>query len=533
MKKLVVILAIILVIAMAFTACAQATPTPTPAPTTPAVTPTQPVTTPTTPVATTPAIKKGGILRYVYPYSPTSTPGWPNDRSNVQRMWTQWTIFEPLIKMQADGKPGPWLATSWEWGPQNTYVTFTLRKGVKFHDGTNFTSEAVKMEGDLIISTKESNTVTWDRWEIIDDYTVRLYLKHYQNDFWGTVAGINMCFFSPTAYKARGEAWMKENPIGTGPFKFKSFEKDVSLKFVKNPDYWQPGKPYVDEIHMITVKEALTQQATMQAGDGDILALQQGKILADMKALGFTVLSSFGGTDFIIFDTKNADSQYSDVRVRMAIEHALNKQDMVDALGFGFLVKNNQMPPPNNPSHNRNLPSRDYDPAKAKALLAEAGFPNGFQAKMITVGAAPKALAIQEYLKAVGIRVTLESVDNAKFWDYNMRGWSGMLDTGFAVGTNFPAWLRAYFPPVGIFSVSSKIPDEIVAKIEPALREIDPVKAKAMSDEILKMVYENATFIPIYSNAMGYILAKNIKGSGIFEFVDFSVWSPENVWIDK
>ncbi len=528
MKKIVIAISIILVFVFLLAACGKATTT---APTTsqPQVT----ATTSTTTAPTTPAIKTGGTLRYVYPYSPTSTPGWPNERTNMQRMWTQWTVFEPLVKLKADGNPSPWLATSWEWGPQNLYITFTLRQGVRFHDGTTFNSEAVKMEGDLVISTKESNAVTWDRWEIIDDYRVRLYLKEYLNNFWGTVSGINMCFFSPTAYKAKGEAYMKENPIGTGPFKFLSFEKDVSLKFVKNPDYWQPGKPYLDRIEMITVKESLTQQATMQAGNGDMLALQQGKILADMKALGFTILSSFGGTDFIVYDTANAASQYLNPKVRMAIEHAINKQEMVEALGYGYLVKNNQMPPPDNPSHNPKLPSRDYNVAKAKALLAEAGFPNGFQAKMVTIGAAPKALAIQEYLKAVGIMVTLESVDNAKFWDYNMKGWTGMLDAGFAVGTNFPAWLRAYFPPVGIFDVSCKIPDNIVAKIEPALREIDPVKAKALSDELIQMIYDDATMTPLFSNAMGFILAKNVRDSGIFSHLDWSVWSPELIWLDK
>ncbi len=521
MKKAFVLLAILLIGILLITACGKPTPTPSGTPTTSP-----------TPSAGTP--QKGGTLRYIYPYSPATTPGWPNDRANPQKLWMQWVCFEGLIKLKADGTPLPWLATSWEWGPQNQYITFTLRQGVKFHDGTDFTAEAVKTEGDIVISTGESNAVNWDRWEIINDYSVRLYLKEYLNDFWGTVAGVNMTFISPTAYKANGQEWMMEHPIGTGPFKFLSFEKDVSLKFVRNDNYWQPGKPYLDEIHFITVKEALTQQATMQTGDGDVLALQQGKILADMKALGFNVVAQYGGTDFLIFDTANPDSIYNNINLRKAIEYALPKQEMVDALGYGFLVVNNQMPPPDNPAHNPNVPTRDYDPDMARQLLDEGGLPVGTKLNIITIGSSGKALAIQEALGKVGLEVTLESVDNAKFWNYCMAGWSNaILDVGYAVGTNFAAWLRGYFPPVGVLDVSCKIPDAIVAKIQPALREQDPVKAKALNDEIIQMLFDDATFVPIYSNAMGYILATKVKGSGILTYADFSVWDPADTWLEE
>jgi peptide/nickel transport system substrate-binding protein len=455
-------------------------------------------------------------------------------------MWTLGTIFENLIKLDAKGQPLPNLATSWEWGPNKTNITFKLRQGVKFHDGTDFKSDAVKLEGDIIIGTKESNTSTWDKWEVIDDYTVRLNLKQYQNDFWGTLAQVNMSFFSPTLYNNNSQNidYMKEHPCGTGPFMFKSFEKDVSLKMVKNPNYWKVDSegyrlPYLDGIDLITVKEPLTQQAKMEAGEGDILSLQEGKILSDMKAKGFDIKAAYGGTDFIAFDTVNANSQFKDVKVRQAVEYAINKQDMVDALGYGYTVKNNQMSPPNNPAFNPNLPSRDYDPDKAKALLKEAGFPDGLSVKMIVVGNTPKDLSVQQYLQAVGINVTLDSVDNAKFWDYNMKGWTGLLGSGFAVGTSFPAWVKTYFPPNGIFDASVKVPQAILDMIAPALTETDDAKAKDMSNEMIKLFYEDVTLVPLYSNAMGFIVAPYVKDTGIYNYVDFGPWDPEKTWLDK
>jgi ABC-type transport system substrate-binding protein len=479
---------------------------------------------------------RGGTLRFIYPYSPSSTPGWPNETGEFQRLWMEWMVYEPLIRLDRNAEPMPWLATAWEWGPDNLYVTFTLRQGVKFHDGTGFTSEAVKLEGDLVISTQESNAITWDHWEIMGDYEVRLYLKEYLNDFWGSVAGINMCFISPTAYNAHqpdGQAYIKENPIGTGPFKFVSFEKDVSMKFVRNDDYWQPGKPYLDAIDFITVKETLTAQATMEAGEGDLLALQQGKILYDMEKEGFTILSAYGGTDFIMFDTANADSIFNDVQVRMAVEYALNKEAMAQAFGYGYFVANNQMPPPDNPAYNADLPTREYNVDRAKELLELAGFPDGIDVTMITMGADPKDLAIQEYLGDAGIRLTFDNVDNAKFWNYMMTGWQGMVSTGYAVGTNFPSWLKFYFPPTGIFDISVKIPDEILAKIDPAMREADPEKAKTLSDEIIQMIFDDCTFIPVYSNSMGYILNPKVHDTHVFDYVDWSVWDPADTWLSE
>jgi len=326
---------------------------------------------------------------------------------------------------------------------------------------------------------------------------------------------------------------MKAHPIGTGPFTFLSFEKDVSLKFRKNPSYWQAGKPYLDGIDMLTVKETLTQQATMQSGEGDILYAQTGKIVDDMKKKGFVINAAYGGTDFLIFDTANADSQFANVKARQAVEYAIDKQAMVDAQGYGYLVKNNQMSPPDNPGFYDKLPSRDYNPAKAKQLLAEAGYPNGLSIKIITVGAEPKVLAIQQYLKAVGIDATLESVDNAKFWDYNMKGWKAVIDTGFAVGPNFPAWVKQYFPPTGTFDISCKLPASVLNGLDAALKEADPVKAKALSNAMIQAIYDDCPYIPIYSNARGFIISKKVHDTGIFSFVDFSLWSPELAWLSK
>ncbi len=500
--------------------------------TTPKYTPVPATTTPTTTTSGT-AIQTGGTLRFLYPYSPTSTPGWPLDDSNVQRMWMEWTVFEPLVKPDKKFQPIPWLATSWDWGPQNQYITFHLRQNVKFSDGTDFTSDAVKTAGDLAIAANEAFSLTWASWQIVDDYTITLNLKQYQNDFWTGFYGIDMCFFSPTAYRAHGVDWMKENPIGTGPFIFKDFQKDVHVILTKNPNYWQPGKPYLNELDFITVVTTLTAQSTMQAGQGDVWALQQGKTLYDMKNAGFNILYDYGGSDFLLFDTIHPNSITSNVLVREAMEYAINKQAICDSLGYGYLIPNNQWSPPSNPTFNANLPSRDYNPAKAIQLLSQAGYPNGCPINIICIGAQGEILSIQQYLQAVGFKVTLESVSNAAFWNYCMTGWNGVMFVGYAIGSNFASALKGYFPPKSVIDVSETLPADVMSECDAALLEQDPVKAKADNDAIIQELYDWCYLVPIDSNAMGAVVAPRVQDSGIENFSDWSVWSPENCWLQQ
>ena len=555
MKKLsftivVLLMALIILSGLVFTACGEpeATTSPTAtsptstSPTSTSPTSTSPTSTSAPPTETTtmtttepPVDKYGGTLTILYPYNLIKIPGWPSDTTNFQRVLAGWTIFEALIKIEEDGTPVPWLATSWEWNEDHTNVTFNLRQGVNFHDGTPFTSESVKIEAEFVIANEEAAAVNWDRWEIIDDNTIRLYLKKFENNFWTTLYGVSMMFFSPTAYHENGEEYMADNPIGTGPFKYDSFEKDVHLTMTRNDDYWQEGKPYLDEIVVSFVVEALTRISALQAGDGDVIAWFDGKNLYDMQQLGYDIHSQMGGTGFIMFDTINEGSVFKDVNVRMAIEHAIDKEAIVGALGYGFMEVNNQMTPSWMASHNTDLPSREYDVQMAKDLLAAAGYPDGFSTNIITQGASePRALIVQEFLRAINIETTIELVDNPKYWDYMLTGWTNaMIVTDYAVNASYPAFLRGMFPPTGIYNISVKIPDEVIEKIEPALAEPDPVIAKELSDELIRLMWEDCQLVPTNSNAMGYVLAPYVKDSRFFEYFDWTMWDPENTWLDK
>ena len=248
----------------------------TPATTTPKTTaPTTqaPATTTATVPATTPAggPKAGGVLKYLSAFSPSAPFGWPLDNDWVRILVTNYIFAEPLILYNNDGTVEPMLATDWELAPDLKSITFKLRQGVKFHDGTDFNADAVKFMFDSNIEAQNAISMNWESSEIIDDYTVKLNFKTFNNAIWDNLRDTNCMIVSPTNVRNNGLDYARSHPVGTGPFKFVSFERDVKAVFEKNPDYWQEGKPYLDGIEFIFVKDITTQQAVMQSGQGHVI----------------------------------------------------------------------------------------------------------------------------------------------------------------------------------------------------------------------------------------------------------------------
>lgn len=542
MKKGYFLLVLVLIFSLTLISCGSDKPgTTTPKQTTPAGTTTAPVTEPveTTAPSTTPAAsapKRGGVLRYIYGYSPGNNIGWPME-TNIQNSWgTNFVFAEPLVAYMLDNSVKPWLATSWEFAPDYSSITFKLREGVRFHDGEPFNAEAVKWQLDMNIELGNSVALNWKSVDVIDEYTVRINFTTYENSFWANITNV-MCFFiSPKSYKENGIDWTREHPIGTGPFKFVSWERDVNMVFERNDDYWQEGKPYLDGIEFITVKDKMTEQSVMVAGEGDILALQSGRELFDLEKQGFEIAAYAAGTDFLVPDTVNPGSIFSDIRIRMAMDHAINKEAVTKALGYGYMVPNHQLPAPQQPFFNPNIKGREYSIEKAKSLLAEAGYPNGINTKLYVEGAnyGTKALAIQAQLANAGINAEIVTLENLKFWEYVFNGWSdGILFAGFSWSPNFARSYQQYFPPDGNMFVSVKVPD-VTEIVKRATTTPDPDEQREANYELVQAIFDDCTVVPYLSDAMGWVIAPYVKDHHlVLEGADFNSWFPADIWLDK
>ncbi|MCX7912748.1 MAG: ABC transporter substrate-binding protein, partial [Dehalococcoidales bacterium] len=251
---------------------------------------------------------------------------------------------------------------------------------------------------------------------------------------------------------------------------------------------------------------------------------------------GSDIVAYAAGSVFLIGYAANPGSVYADVRVRMAIDHAIDKEAVCKALGYGYMTPNHQIPAPQQPYHNPNIKPRAFDRNKAKELLAQAGYPNGFKTKLYVEGAnyGTKALAIQAQLAAVGIQAEIVTLDNLKFWEYNMNGWTdGILFAGWSFSPNFAASYNAYFPPNGRFFVSLKTPDvsEIVTK---ALQATNPEEKRKWNYALVQALFDDCTVIPYLSDAMGWAVAPYVKDHHLLlEGADFNSWLPADIWLDK
>jgi peptide/nickel transport system substrate-binding protein len=477
----------------------------------------------------------GGTLKVIEIIGPRAPIGWPVESASTM-VDSKPVCIESLLRQLKDGRIGPWLATAWKVAPDKSSITFTLRKGVKFHDGTDFNAEAVKFNLEAVRG-KKVGTEDWASIDIVDNYTIRLNLSHYTNDLLSLFTGREAIgtMISPTAFNKNGIDWARWNPVGTGPFEFVSFERDVRTKYKRFDGYWQKGKPYLDGFEYVYIKDPMTQSAAIQAGDGHILNIEAGKLAADLKATGlFNTLSVEAGTVAIIPDSMNADSPFANGKVREAVEYAIDKEAIAKAKGYGFWNAAYQLPCSAGIGYIKDFQGRRYNPAKAKQLLKEAGYPQGFKARIIPHYMLDKdiVVSIQGYLNAVGIQIDLEFVDYAKYIDYRRKGWrNALLIQGLALHSNYLKTLEGYVASDKLDFPSLKEPAIVPTLFREALSTINLEIPRVQ--KLLKALYEDDTIMPVQTVARVSVQQKNVHDTGVFSLGILSDWTPENVWLSK
>lgn len=310
---------------------------------------------------------------------------------------------------------------------------------VKFHDGTDFNAEACKWNLDqyrVSVRVELKNVASVD---IIDDYTVRLSLSKWDNTIINNLGFMAGMMISPTAFEKAGTtdeeriAWCEKNPVTTGPFKFVSWERDVKQVYERFDDYWQEGKPYLDGFEWVFITDPMTAVIAFTVGEVDVLAHIEPKDANDLQAsMDLNIASLPTVVDGFVFDSANPDSPFADVRVRRAAYHAIDTKAIVDALSYGFYPLTNQCATPGNWAYNPDVVGYPYNPEKAKQLLAEAGYPDGFKTKLIplppTIFWRDATTAVQGYLKAMGIDAEVELLEyEAALGMVLGGGWEGML----------------------------------------------------------------------------------------------------------
>ncbi len=327
-------------------------------------------------------------------------------------------IFEGLTRYRPDGSIAPALAESWDISDDGLVYTFRLHKGVKFHDGTAMDASDVKFSLDRARAPDSTNAQKGlfkgiKSVEVVDPLTVRITLKQPNGGFLTNLAWGDAVIVAPESI-----ATDATKPIGTGPFKFRTWVKGDRVEIVRNPDYW--GTPVrLEKATFKFISDPTAAFAAMMAGDIDAFpgypapeTLPQFKADPRFKV----VVGSTEGETILAMNNKN--EYFRDRRVREAVAHAINRQEIIDGAMFGYGTPIGTHFAPHNPAYVDLTSLSQYDPALSRKLLAEAGYPDGFTT---TLKLPPPSYArrggeiIASQLRKVGIKVKITNLEWAQW----------------------------------------------------------------------------------------------------------------------
>lgn len=410
------------------------------------------------------------------------------------------------------------LATSWEWIDDLT-IEFKLREGVTFHNGEVFNADDVVYTVDFVANpengVKTQRNVNWMKSaEKIDDYTVRIHLKAAFPSAIEFLSGPVSIY--PNEYYAEvGPAGMALNPVGTGPYKVTEVEPGQHFVLESYDGYHDSpkGKATIKNIDIRTMPDINTQMAEMFNGTLDLIwqvpSDQAGK-LGQMEQFQ-AVNESTMRVGFLLLDAaaRTPDSPFGDVKVRQAVAHAIDRTSIVDALLKGSSQVINSSCFPSQFGCDTDVKTYDYDPEKAKALLAEAGYPDGFTTDFYAYRNRDYAEAISSYLNAVGIKTNFNMLKYAALRD---------LSSTSGVPVNFQTWGSYSINDTSAFTGQFFKLGDLDAVRDPALAEIldvadtstDPAVRIESYSKALNMIADNAYMVPMFSYNTNYVFTNEV-----------------------
>ncbi|MEL6645936.1 MAG: ABC transporter substrate-binding protein [Pseudomonadota bacterium] len=400
-------------------------------------------------------------------------------------------IFEGLTRYQADGSIAPALAESWEISEDGLEYTFNLREGVTFHDGTTFTAEDVKFSLDRARAEDSTNAqkalfAGIAEVEVVDGATVKVILSAPNGAFLTNMAWGDAVIVAPESIETAAT-----NPIGTGPFKFAEWVQGDRVELEVNPDYWGEA-PALTAATFKFISDPTAAFAAMMAGDIDAFpGYPAPETLAQFEAdprFKLLIGSTEGET---ILSTNNQAEALSDVRVRKAIAHAINRQEIIDGAMFGYGTPIGTHFAPHNPDYVDLTGQSAHDPELARSLLAEAGYADGLT---LTLKLPPPSYArrggeiIAAQLREVGIETEISNLEWAQWLEQVFRGKDYDLTI---VSHTEPMDINIYARPEYYFQYDNPDFQEIMAELDIATDPAERSELLKSAQQIIADDYVN------------------------------------------
>ena len=447
----------------------------------------------------------------VWAFHVTLAPRWldPAETESVATPFKiLYALHDALVKPMPAGLNTPCLAESWSVSPDGASYEFVLRQGAKFHNGDPVTAEDVKFSferyrGGAVKLLREKVKEV----QVIDARRVRFRLKEQWPDFmtfYGTTAA-GAGWIVPKKYvESVGDEGFMKAPIGAGPYRFVSFTPGVELVLEAFDGYWRKA-PSVKRLVFRSVPDETTRAAALKRGEVDVAYFLTGPVAEEVRrTAGLKLVATrTNGVFFLDFAEQwDPKSPWYDQRVRLAASLAVDRKTINEAeyLGHGKLAFS--MIPRDFEFHWA-PPAYPFDPAKAKQLLAEAGYPKGFDAVEVATDAvyAPEAEAVINGFQAIGIRARLQPMERAGFYKADQeKTFKHLVRVGSAAAGNAATRIEAFVIATGIRSYGG-YPD-IDSLFRDQASEMDKKRREAMLHKSQQLMYERSMFAPIVEPAL-------------------------------
>lgn len=435
----------------------------------------------------------------------TLAPAWfdPGEVVGVLTpFWVLYAMHDALVKPMPGNLMTPSLAASWTLSADQLVYEFQLRQGVKFHNGDPFTAEDVKFSFMRCKGAKQLRDKVRDV-EIVDAHRIRFHLHAPWPDFitfYGTLA-TSAGWIVPKKYMEQvGDDGFKKHPIGLGPYRFVSNTPGIELVMEAYEAYWRQV-PHVKRLVFKSVPEATTRLAMLKNGEVDVAYLLEAPMAEDIKRDPKLKLAFSGGIGIFymdFFDQWDARSPWHDKRVRLAANYAIDRWALSEAETLGASKPTGSIIPK---TFDFALPIEPYpyDPVKAKQLLTEAGYANGFDAGELHQ--IPPYFSMGEaiigYLGAVGIKLKLRPMERAAFFGaWQAKQLRGVCVCAAALYGNAASRMSEIVPSSGAYAYGGDADIDALYKQQSA--ETDRSKREAILHQIQKLLYERVRFGPIY-----------------------------------
>lgn len=416
-------------------------------------------------------------------------------------------IYEPLVNVDADLNLVPALAESWEFSDDSLQLTFHLRQGVEFHDGSDFTAEDVKASLERILNEEtgaatRANLLSIESIDTPDDFTVVLNLSVADVPLAAALSSVNAVIM-PSELITSGDP--ATTAIGTGPFKLDSWVPEEKTTLTANADWWGEG-PFVDGIEMRVIPDEASILAALRAGAIDFALLNDPLIATLLIDDPAVTLNRAPAIAYHVFQLNAAREPLDKLEVRQAIACAIDRQEVLDtaALGEGEVTGPLTIPAYKLPLEDFFCYARDVD--KAKDLMKEAGLEDGFTLKVIAASAEPptalaEAQTIQSQLAEIGITIEIEPLELSVYVD---RWLAADFDAAVALNGGrsdpYSMYVRYWTKTGNLNTVAGYIDDTLDELMTQGRSETDPEERFEIFAEFQKHLVEMAPWVWLYND---------------------------------